>query len=107
MTTSVLVYKKIDGGKRKALEDGEVVIQSSKDENFDTGYRYLLLGIDTHKPSRQQHVHHAKTKFQRDSSPRPRQNRASTTPRRGLSPLTMPRCGKEAHDRAITMLQRG
>ncbi|MED6114935.1 hypothetical protein PIB30_085343 [Stylosanthes scabra] len=87
------VYKKIDGGKKKALEDGEVAIQSSKCGNFDTGYRYLFLGIDTYDP---QGPIHAKTKFQRDSSPRPCQNRTSTTPRRGLSPLTTPRCGREA-----------
>ncbi|MED6109020.1 hypothetical protein PIB30_029755 [Stylosanthes scabra] len=32
----------------------------------------------------------------RDSGPIPHQHRASTMPRRGLSPLTTPRCGREA-----------
>ncbi|MED6194147.1 hypothetical protein PIB30_025875 [Stylosanthes scabra] len=44
------VYENIDGGKKKALEDGEVVIQSSKYGISDTWYRYLLLGIDTYNP---------------------------------------------------------
>ncbi|MED6194028.1 hypothetical protein PIB30_024639 [Stylosanthes scabra] len=35
-----LVYEKIDGGKKNALEDGEVVIQSSK-------YGKLTHGNDT------------------------------------------------------------
>ncbi|MED6124544.1 hypothetical protein PIB30_059906 [Stylosanthes scabra] len=46
-TETSKVYEKIDDGKRKALEDGEVVTQSSKCGNSDTRYRYLLLGIDT------------------------------------------------------------
>ncbi|MED6163171.1 hypothetical protein PIB30_077302 [Stylosanthes scabra] len=97
------VYEKINGGKKKALEDGEVVIQSSKCGNSDTQYRYLFLGIDTYDTQRKQQVHHVKTKFQHESGvthTKWRQNRTSTTPRRGLSPLTTPRCGRKAHDRA-------
>ncbi|MED6134802.1 hypothetical protein PIB30_040326 [Stylosanthes scabra] len=71
------VYEKINGGKKKALEDGEVVIQSSKCGNFDTRYRYLLLGIDTYDTQRQ---HKAQSMPRASSSVIQVQDHARTAP---------------------------
>ncbi|MED6170378.1 hypothetical protein PIB30_030351 [Stylosanthes scabra] len=82
---------------------------------FSSWYRY---------PSTKLTPSHVQAKSRRDSRPKWRNDRALATPRRGLSPLTTPRCGKEAqttqeasqgvdlasitaHDRAIPTLRRG
>ncbi|MED6135195.1 hypothetical protein PIB30_043983 [Stylosanthes scabra] len=73
----VEVYEKTNGGKKKALEDGEVVTQSSKCENSDTQYRYLLLGIDTYDTQRQ---HKAQSIPRASSSVTQVQDHARTAP---------------------------
>ncbi|MED6120688.1 hypothetical protein PIB30_023303 [Stylosanthes scabra] len=58
----------------------------------------LMVSIPKHQAS----TKHVQAWPRRDPRPKWRHDRALATPRRGLSPLTTPRCGREAHKQSRT-----